>query len=130
MATLEKANALLGELRTASYKAALKDHDELKAFAREQVAARSTNDNLDTGALATASNVMSRCRQGFSEELQQWDLTFWAERLREAKYDISDEQLRPYFSLPNVLDGLFKVTACTAAAQHSLPHDETQNFAA
>ena len=48
--------------------------------------------------------------QGFKEELQQWDLTFWSEQLREAKFNISDEQLRPYFSLPNVLDGLFKVT--------------------
>ena len=34
---------------------------------------------------------------------------FWAERLREAKYAITDEQLRPYFALPSVLDGLFKV---------------------
>ena len=34
---------------------------------------------------------------------------FWAERLREAKYSISDEQLRPYFALPNVLSGLFQV---------------------
>ena len=47
--------------------------------------------------------------QGFKEELKQWDLTFWSEQLREAKFNISDEQLRPYFSLPNVLDGLFKV---------------------
>lgn len=47
--------------------------------------------------------------QGFKEELQQWDLTFWSEQLREAKFNISDEALRPYFSLPNVLDGLFKV---------------------
>jgi hypothetical protein len=48
--------------------------------------------------------------QGFKGELKQWDLTFWSEQLREAKYNISDEQLRPYFSLTNVLDGLFKVT--------------------
>ncbi len=48
--------------------------------------------------------------QGFKEELQQWDLTFWSEQLREARFNISDEQLRPFFSLPNVLDGLFKVT--------------------
>ncbi len=36
-------------------------------------------------------------------------MTYWAERLRESKYNISDEELRPYFALPNVLDGLFKV---------------------
>jgi len=47
--------------------------------------------------------------QGFEGELRHWDVGFWAERLREAKYSISDEQLRPYFSLPNVLNGLFQV---------------------
>jgi hypothetical protein len=41
--------------------------------------------------------------------LLQWDVSYWAERLKEAKYSISDEELRPYFALPNVLDGLFKV---------------------
>ena len=39
----------------------------------------------------------------------QWDVSFWAERLKEAKYSISDEELRPYFALPHVLEGLFKV---------------------
>lgn len=48
---------------------------------------------------------------------------FWAERLREAKYSISDEQLRPYFALPNVLNGLFQVhnglpCACTVTIDH------------
>ena len=35
-----------------------------------------------------------------------------AERLREDRYNISDEELRPYFALPNVLQGLFKVHTC------------------
>lgn len=37
MATLDKAQALLDELRSASYKAAVKDHEELKEFVKEQV---------------------------------------------------------------------------------------------
>ena len=41
-------------------------------------------------------------------------MTFWAERLREAKYNIKDEQLRPYFALPNVLNGLFQVPVSLA----------------
>ena len=41
-------------------------------------------------------------------------MAFWAERLREAKYNIKDEQLRPYFALPNVLNGLFQVPASLA----------------
>ena len=50
--------------------------------------------------------------QGFEGGLRHWDITFWAERLREARYQLTDEQLRPYFALPNVLDGLFQARLC------------------
>ncbi len=49
--------------------------------------------------------------QGVTEELKQWDIAFWAERLREQRFNITDEELRPYFALPNVLKGLFEVCA-------------------
>jgi oligopeptidase A len=73
---------LLEELREASFDAAVRDLDELRALARER------------GAPETA-------------ELKNWDVAFWAERLREKRYAYSDEALRPYFPLPRVLDGLF-----------------------
>ena len=41
------------------------------------------------------------------EKLEPWDVTFWSERLKEAKFDMTDEELRPYFALPAVLDGMF-----------------------
>ena len=55
---------------------------------------------------ASISRITSR--QGFKGELRHWDVTYAAERLREARYQLTDEQLRPYFALPNVLDGLFQ----------------------
>ena len=82
MADLKSAEELLEKLRSASYDAAVQDLKDVKEF-------------------ATA--------QGFEDELKLWDVTYWAERLKEAKYSISDEELRPYFALPNVLDGLFKL---------------------
>jgi oligopeptidase A len=39
--------------------------------------------------------------------LEPWDVAFVAESLRKARFDISDEILRPYFPLPAVLEGLF-----------------------
>ena len=42
-------------------------------------------------------------------ELALWDGAFWAERLREERYSYTDEELRPYFALPAVLNGLFAV---------------------
>ncbi|TDR57070.1 oligopeptidase A [Halomonas ventosae] len=43
------------------------------------------------------------------EALAPWDVGFASEKLREARYAISDEQLRPYFPAPQVVDGLFRV---------------------
>lgn len=48
---------------------------------------------------------------GHRGELQAWDLAYYAERLRESRYQLSDEELRPYFPLPAVLEGMFQVTA-------------------
>ena len=41
------------------------------------------------------------------EKLKPWDATFWSERLKEEKFDLTEEELRPYFALPRVLDGMF-----------------------
>jgi oligopeptidase A len=42
-------------------------------------------------------------------ELAPWDVGFASEKLREARYAISEEQLRPYFPAPQVVDGMFRV---------------------
>ena len=44
-----------------------------------------------------------------AEDLQPWDLGYWSERLREARYDLSDEALRPWFPAETVIDGMFEV---------------------
>ncbi|RTQ98210.1 oligopeptidase A [Halomonas nitroreducens] len=43
------------------------------------------------------------------DALAPWDVGYASEKLREARYAISDEQLRPYFPAPRVVDGLFRV---------------------
>jgi oligopeptidase A len=45
------------------------------------------------------------------EELAPWDVGFYAERLRKQRYDVSDEETRPYFPLPAAIDGLFSVAS-------------------
>ena len=42
-------------------------------------------------------------------ELESWDIGYYAEKLKQAKYAISDEQLRPYFPETKVVPGLFAV---------------------
>jgi oligopeptidase A len=42
-------------------------------------------------------------------ELNPWDVTYYSEKLKESRYNISSEELRVYFPLPKVLNGLFSV---------------------
>lgn len=49
-------------------------------------------------------------KQGETNPLAQWDVGYWAERLRESRFEFTDEQLRPYFPLPRVLEGLFSLS--------------------
>ena len=48
-------------------------------------------------------------RENGADDLQPWDLGFWSERLREARYDLSDEALRPWFPAEKVIEGMFAV---------------------
>ncbi|MCI0572105.1 MAG: M3 family metallopeptidase [Myxococcaceae bacterium] len=73
---------LLGELREVARPRARDEHRELTDYARKK-----------TGTA--------------SLELALWDVPFWAERMREERYAYTDEELRPYFALPRVLEGLF-----------------------
>ncbi len=41
------------------------------------------------------------------EKLQPWDWWFYAEKLRKAKYDLDEEEIKPYFELSNVRRGAF-----------------------
>ncbi|KAL5705519.1 oligopeptidase A [Ranunculus cassubicifolius] len=84
MATVDKAEELLEKLRSASWNPAVQDMEDVKNFSKEQNATE-------------------------ADDLKQWDMNFWSERLRESKYDINEEELRPYFSLPKVMDGLFNL---------------------
>ncbi|MFT5063276.1 MAG: oligopeptidase A [Gammaproteobacteria bacterium] len=42
-------------------------------------------------------------------DMEAWDQGYWSEKLRQSKYNISEEELRPYFSADNVFEGLFAV---------------------
>ncbi|MEX2529258.1 MAG: M3 family metallopeptidase [Gemmatimonadota bacterium] len=47
--------------------------------------------------------------RGF-ESLQPWDVAFLVEELRRERYDLDEEELRPYFPLDQVMAGMFELT--------------------
>ncbi|HUG21178.1 M3 family metallopeptidase [Piscinibacter sp.] len=42
-------------------------------------------------------------------ELQAWDMAFASEKLKEARYAFSDQEVKQYFTEPKVLEGLFRI---------------------
>jgi oligopeptidase A len=44
------------------------------------------------------------------DNLEAWDVGYASEKLRQKNYDLDEEQLKPYFPLPAVIDGLFGLT--------------------
>ncbi|KOP24777.1 peptidase M3 [Hapalosiphon sp. MRB220] len=107
---VEAVEKLLEELRGASYDAAVKELEELKAFAASKGVAE-------------------------ANDLKHWDIAFWAERQREEKFAFTAEELRPYFPLPQVLDGLFGlvnrlfgVSVTPADGQAPVWHEDVRYF--
>ncbi|KAF8377419.1 hypothetical protein HHK36_030796 [Tetracentron sinense] len=120
MATVDKAEELLEKLRSASWNASVQgglyyldtDYapDRVSSIASTiYVFPFSIDATLDTYRYDMEDLKNFSRNQGAIEanDLNHWDIKFWSERLRESKYDINEEELRPFFSLPKVMDGLF-----------------------
>ncbi len=71
---------LLDQLYDASYKVALQEKTEIEKFAKNH---------------------------GFTEKIMPWDWLYFSEKLKNEKYDLNDEILKPYFELNNVINGVF-----------------------
>ena len=48
--------------------------------------------------------------QGFNEPMQRWDFSYYSEKLKDKKYSLNNELLKPYFKLEKVIDGVFQLT--------------------
>lgn len=72
--------------------------------------------------------------EGGKFKIESWDWWYYAEKVRKAKYDLDEEQLRPYFEVNNVRDGAFtvatKLYGLTFTKLENMPlyHPECQVF--
>jgi len=74
--------SFLDELLEKAKPAAKKEFDELEAFAKEL-------DGIN--------------------QLEKWDSAYYAEKLKQQRFSLDDEKLKPYFKLENVIDGVFVI---------------------
>ncbi|HZW76984.1 MAG TPA: M3 family metallopeptidase [Flavobacteriaceae bacterium] len=73
----------LNDLLEKAKPAALEEFKELTAFAKKL-------DNID--------------------RLEKWDSAYYSEKLKQERFDLDDEKLKPYFELRNVVNGVFQVS--------------------
>ena len=78
----EHVMSFLNDLAMRSKAAAEMELEEVRTYAREQHGVK---------------------------DLQPWDIPYYSEKLRLQKYAISQEELKPYFPEPRVVDGLFSI---------------------
>lgn len=52
-------------------------------------------------------NIMDK--EGKGEKLEAWDWWFYTEKLRKEKYNLEEDEIKPYFKLENVREGAFAV---------------------
>ncbi len=98
--------ALLGFAHYGEYSLATKmaeTPDQVVGFLTDLAEKSRAVAQRDYDALAAYAQT-----QGLADP-QAWDLTFYGEKLKEEKYSVSQEALRPYFPMPQVLSGLFEV---------------------
>ncbi|MDK2770665.1 MAG: M3 family metallopeptidase [Flavobacterium sp.] len=78
----EKVKSFLNDLLEKAKPAAEREFAELTAFAKEL-------DGID--------------------HLEKWDSAYYSEKLKQKKFNLDDEKLKPYFKLENVLNGAFTI---------------------
>jgi len=102
-----KVNTFLEDLLVKAKPAADKEFEELTTFAKQL-------DGLD--------------------HLEKWDGSYYAEKLKQKRFNLDDEILKPYFQLENVLDGAFQVAnklyglIFTEVFDIEKYHDEVRTF--
>ncbi|SDS05037.1 peptidyl-dipeptidase Dcp [Formosa sp. Hel1_31_208] len=95
--TPETVQTFLNDLLEKAKSAALQEFSNLEDFAKEL-------DGIDA--------------------LQKWDGAYYAEKLKQKLFSLDDEQLKPYFKLENVIDGVFTI----AGRLYDLKFEEIDNI--
>ncbi len=76
---------------------------EVERFLRDLAAQATPTANHDL------EQLQNTAKEYGIEDLQPWDSAYIAEKVKQSKFSLSQEEIRPYFPLPKVLEGLFAI---------------------
>lgn len=104
-----------------SEKAQLLGYDSHAAFVLEERMAKTPAavyellDELWKPALAKAKTEETDIKKmmvadGIKDDVQPYDWRYYTEKIRKQRYDLDEQEIKPYFSLDNVRNGIFTVT--------------------
>lgn len=88
--TPEKVHSFLNELLEKAKPAAEREFSQLENFAKK----------LDGTSTELSKGI---------DRLEKWDGSYYSEKLKQELFSLDDEQLKPYFKLENIIDGVFLV---------------------
>lgn len=126
-------------------KAKLMGYEDYASFALEDRMAKTSDavygllDQIWTPALAKAQEELADInaeikKEGKTFTAEGWDWHYYADRAKKAKFDLDENQVRPYLKLENVRDGVFHVAnklygiTFTQLSNLPLPHPDAQVF--
>ncbi|MDE6512972.1 MAG: M3 family metallopeptidase [Muribaculaceae bacterium] len=99
--------------RTA--KARLLGYPDFASYSTANVMAKTPQAAMDllnqvwTAARSRVNEEVAEMQALTSEKIMPWDYSYYAEKLRQQKYDLDEDQLRQYFAVDSVLQGVFKM---------------------
>jgi len=80
--------------------------EEVESFIRDLVAKSKPQAKQELAELRSFASM----ELGI-DDLQAWDIAYASEKLKQQRYSVSQEDLRPYFPAPKVIEGLFTVAS-------------------
>lgn len=104
LALRHEAANLVGFPNYADYSLATKmagSVDEVLSFLRR----------LSSRSRSAAEHELAELQEFAGMQLEPWDITFWLEKYKQARFSVSNEELRQYFPARTVINGLFALAA-------------------